>query len=172
MPKSITLGTATPSLTPTSTPGGTYSATPPGLSLNPATGIINLNASVPGTYTVQYTVTGGNGCTAISTIQVTITQAPIVTIFYAGSPYCKNLVGPQSVTFSGTPGSLGGVYSSTPGLTLNSANGDVTPSSSTAGTYTVTYTSPVVNGCSSQAFASVTITNTPTATINYPGAPR
>ncbi|MBK7308306.1 MAG: hypothetical protein IPI88_15650 [Chitinophagaceae bacterium] len=37
-------------------------------------------------------------------------------------------------------GTAGGTYSSTAGLTINAATGDVTLATSTPGTYTVTYT--------------------------------
>src|SRR5579863_533688 len=43
-------------LTRTGTAGGTYSATPAGLTLNAANGSVTLNTSTPGTYTVQYLI--------------------------------------------------------------------------------------------------------------------
>ena len=48
--------------------------------------------------------------------------------------------------------------------------GAITPSSSTAGTYTVTYTMAAAGGCGAQtATTSVTITTLPAATISYAG---
>lgn len=47
-----------PSPVITGVPGGTFSASPAGLSLDPATGTPDLSASVPGTYTITYTTTG------------------------------------------------------------------------------------------------------------------
>ncbi|MET0242856.1 MAG: hypothetical protein ABW174_05290, partial [Flavitalea sp.] len=47
-------------VTQTGTPGGTYSASPAGLSINASTGEINLAASTPGTYTITYSFNDGN----------------------------------------------------------------------------------------------------------------
>ena len=67
-------------------------------------------------------------------------------------------------------GTAGGTYSSTAGLTINAATGAITPSTSTAGTYTVTYTMAAGGGCAAQtATTSVTITTLPAATISYAG---
>ncbi|MCF6130292.1 T9SS type B sorting domain-containing protein, partial [Flavobacterium sp. AS60] len=52
----------------------------------------------------------------------------------------------------------GGVYSSTAGLSINPATGAITPSTSTAGTYNVTYTIAAGGGCAAvTATTSVTI---------------
>ncbi|TCZ73300.1 IPT/TIG domain-containing protein [Flaviaesturariibacter aridisoli] len=89
----------------------------------------------------------------------TIAVAPSAgTIRYAGSPYCQS--GPAYVTHLGTSG---GVYSSTAGLSLNSATGQVNLAASTAGTYTVTYT--LAGGvCAGTATTQLTIN--PQATVN------
>ena len=108
-------------------------------------------------------------CCGTATTSVTITTLPAATISYAGSPFCSSLVGAQSVTQTGT---AGGTYSSTAGLTINAATGAITPSSSTAGTYTVTYTMAAAGGCAVQtATTSVTITALPVATFSYTGSP-
>ncbi|ESU22681.1 hypothetical protein FEDK69T_19390 [Flavobacterium enshiense DK69] len=45
------------------TTGGTFTATPAGLSINPTTGAINLSATTPGNYEVIYTINErANGC--------------------------------------------------------------------------------------------------------------
>jgi hypothetical protein len=66
----------------TGTAGGTYSATPAGLSINSTTGEINPSASIPGNYTVHYQIaSGGNGCTALdATANVTINGTPIASV--------------------------------------------------------------------------------------------
>lgn len=56
----LNVGTAT--VTFTGTTGGTFSATPVGLSLNTATGEIDLVASTPQIYTVTYTTPALGGC--------------------------------------------------------------------------------------------------------------
>jgi hypothetical protein len=73
---------------------------------------------------------------------------------------------------SNETGTAGGTYSSTAGLTLNAANGDVTLGTSTPGTYTVTYTIAASGGCPSfTTTTTITITQAPSATISYAGSP-
>ena len=159
-------GSAT--VTQTGTTGGTYTSTT-GLAINSATGDITTGASTPGTYTVTYTVPASGGCTLFTTTtSVTINAAPSATISYSGSPYCST-AGSATVTQTGT---TGGTYSSTSGLTINSTTGAINVSTSTPGTYTVTYTVPAGNGCATYTTtAPVTITATPNASISYTGSP-
>ena len=85
-----------------------------------------------------------------------ITAPPIQpSINYAGSPFCKTLTTGQAVTQTGTSG---GTYSASPsGLSIDASTGAITPSSSSAGTYTVTYTIAASGGC-----AAVTTTTSVT----------
>ena len=149
---------------------GTFSSTAGLVFVSTATGQVDLSASTPGTYTVTNTIAASGGCAAVTaTSSITITALPAATISYAGTPFCKTLVGAQAVTRTGT---AGGTYSSTGGLTISAATGAITPSSSTAGTYTVTYTMAAVGGCAAQtATTSVTITALPVATFSYTGTP-
>jgi hypothetical protein len=144
-------------VTLTGTSGGTYSSTT-GLSLNAATGSVTLASSIAGTYSVTYTVAASGSCaTYITTANITITNAPNATISYTGSPYYTGS-GTAAVTFSGTP--TGGIYSSTTGLSINAVTGNVTLASSTAGTYTVTYTVAAAGGCGVYTTtASITVTS-------------
>jgi hypothetical protein len=152
------------------TAGGTYKAAPAGLSINAATGAVNLGASTPGTYTVTYTIAPSGGCgITFTTTTITITAAPNATISYTGSPYCSN-AGTANVTLTGSP--AGGVYSSTAGLSINAATGAVNLGASTAGTYTVTYTVAASGGCATYTTTTtITITALPAATIAYTGSP-
>jgi hypothetical protein len=152
------------------TTGGTYSASPAGLSINATTGAVTLATSTPGTYTVTYSVTAPGCGTTITQTTITVTAAPNATIAYTGSPYCSN-AGTATVTFTGTPS--GGTYTAAPaGLTLNATTGAVTLASSTPGTYTVTYTVAASGGCAQYTTtASITITQLPAATIAYTGSP-
>ncbi len=145
---------------------GTFSSTAGLVFVSTATGQVNLAASTPGTYTVTNTIAASGGCAAVTaTSPITITALPSATISYAGTPFCSSLVGAQAVTQTGT---AGGTYSSTAGLTINAATGAITPSSSTPGTYTVTYTMAAGGGCAAQtATTSVTITALPVATFSY-----
>ena len=158
----------TASVTQTGTAGGAYSSTA-GLVINAATGAVTLGTSTPGTYTVTYTIAAAGGCaTFTTTASITITATPNATISYAGSPYCQS-AGTANVTQTGT---AGGTYSSTAGLVINAATGAVTLGTSTAGTYTVTYTVAAAGGCAAfTTTASITITATPNATISYAGSP-
>jgi hypothetical protein len=82
---------------------------------------------------------------------VTITVA--ATISYTGSPFCKTLTTTGAPT---TTAYTGGTFSSTAGLTINATTGVINPSTSTAGTYTVSYNMPSLVGCTA-ATTPVTI---------------
>ncbi|HEX7906147.1 MAG TPA: hypothetical protein VF487_19875, partial [Chitinophagaceae bacterium] len=155
--------------------GGTYTSSPGGLALNFSTGAITPNSSLAGTYTITYTIPASGGCPTVpTTTTVTITPVPTVTtLVYAGSPFCSTVATSQAVTLIGTNAYTGGTFTSTPaGLTLDAATGAVIPSTSTPGTYNVTYTSLASGGCAAVSITgTVTITVLPTATIAYPGGP-
>jgi hypothetical protein len=88
---------------------------------------------------------------------------PTATISYSGSPFCKTVTS-ATVTLTGT---TGGTFSSTAGLSINSATGEINPSTSTAGNYTVHYKiASGGNGCTAvDATATVTIGAIPTASV-------
>ncbi len=163
----FTFGSATycqtgtnPTPTITGVAGGTFTSAPAGLSINGATGTINLAASTLGTYTVTYTTPGP--CANTSNVSVTITLAPTAVISYAG-PYCTSGADPFP-TFGG--GSTAGTFSAVPaGLTFVNVNtGQIDVSASTPGTYTVTNSIVASGGCAAaSATASVTINAAATA---------
>lgn len=132
-------------------------------------------ASMIAGYAGVYSLTATNACgsaTAATTASVTVTAVPTATISYAGTPFCITVGTAQSVILSGTGAYTGGAYGSTAGLSINSGTGAITPSSSTAGTYTVTYTIPASGGCASvPVTTSVTITTLPVATFSYTATP-
>lgn len=77
------------------------------------------------------------------------------TISYSSPTYCQS-DGAQTVTMSGGP--FGGTFSASPaGLTIDALSGTITPSTSSVGTYTVTYSVPTACG---------TLTATTTVTIS------
>ncbi|GAA4343184.1 hypothetical protein GCM10023184_43340 [Flaviaesturariibacter amylovorans] len=165
-------GTINPTLTGTNAyTGGTFSA-PAGLSINATTGVINTGTSTAGTYTVTYSTPAADGCAAVTaTTSVTITARPTATLSYTGTPFCSN-AGTVNPTLNGTNAYTGGSYSAPAGLSINATTGAINTGTSTAGTYTVTYSTPVAGGCAAvTATASVTITARPTATISYAGTP-
>ncbi len=140
-PYCTSAGTAT--VTRTGTAGGVYSSAA-ALTLNATTGDVTLGTSTAGTYTVTYTIAAAGGCAAFTTTaSITITSAFTATISYPAAPYCIN-GGSAAVTRTGT---AGGTYTSTAGLVIDAATGAVNLNTSTAGTYTVTYTINASGGC-------------------------
>ncbi|MDU0372889.1 T9SS type A sorting domain-containing protein [Hymenobacter endophyticus] len=153
-----------PAPTVTGTAGGTFSSTP-GLAIDAATGVINLAASTAGTYTVTYSV--GGTCPGSATATVTITNAVTAGFSYTTTTYCSSTAGTVTPTLAA--GAASGTFSSTAGLTLDSATGSITPSTSTPGTYTVTNTVAASGGCAAAtATTTVTITAPATAGFSYP----
>jgi len=94
-------GEADPTPTITGTPGGTFSATPSGLSINTSTGTIDLDNSTIQSYTITYTVSG-----------VSSSQSLAVT----ASPFLANTYSMQFDGVSGQHINLGTISS------LNSAS--------------------------------------------------
>ncbi|HRJ36169.1 MAG TPA: gliding motility-associated C-terminal domain-containing protein, partial [Flavobacteriales bacterium] len=138
----------------TGTPGGTYTTTM-GLTINSTTGEIAPTTSTPGTYTVTYT----QGVCSTTT-NVTINAAPTATLVYPSATIC-GLATSFIPSNSGTPG---GVFSSTAGVTLNTSTGVINPSTSTPGTYTITYTIAASGSCPS-------VSDQFTVTIDAPTTP-
>ena len=66
-------GEADPTPTITGTAGGTFSATPSGLSINTSTGTIDLDASTIQSYTVTYTVSGVSSSQSLA-----VTASPFI----------------------------------------------------------------------------------------------
>ena len=148
--------------------GGTWSSSVAGGTFTPNATTLNATYTPPSTYTGTVTLTlttsGGTCGTATASKTLTVTAPNVATISYAGTPFCKSLTAGQEVTRTGTDG---GTYSSTTGLTINASTGAITPSTSTAGTYTVTYTMAAAGGCSAQTATTTVIVNaSPTATVS------
>ena len=100
---------------------------------NTASGTIDLSASDSGSYTVTYT-TQGLCASATSTI-ITI-QDDDTTFTYDSASYSQACPNPTP-TITGV---TGGIFSSAASLTINATTGEITTSTSSPGTYTVTYT--------------------------------
>ncbi|GGG58367.1 hypothetical protein GCM10011378_38140 [Hymenobacter glacieicola] len=128
---------------------GTFSSTA-GLSIDAATGTINLTASTPGTYTVTNTVAASGACSAVTattTVTINATPArPTVTVAYSGTT--------TTLTSSATAGNqwyLNGT--AIPGATNQTY---VVSAAAQYGTYTVVTTS--AQGCASLASQPLVIT--------------
>ncbi|GAC1378606.1 MAG: hypothetical protein NVSMB30_26560 [Hymenobacter sp.] len=93
---------------------------------------------------------------------VTVNAVATPTLSYPAASYCQN--GPNPVPTVSVPG---GTFSSTAGLSLNTATGVITPSASQPGTYTVTYTAG--SPCPGTGSTTVTINATPSAAFSYSG---
>jgi hypothetical protein len=144
----------------------------------PATGIISgatsANPIVGPTINTVYTVTvtDANGCTATDQVNVNFTPFTPTTISYAGAPFCTNITTSQLPTFTGI---TGGTYSASPsGLSINTSTGAIVPSTSTAGTYTITYTVAGSGICPAISVIQTVVINnlpaTPTVTPAFPCA--
>src|ERR1043165_1364096 len=153
---------STQQVTLTGSTGGSYSASPAGLSIDAATGAINPSASSPGNYTITYTI---GGCPVYTTTTtVSILSSPTAAISYSSSTYCTGAP-VQQVTISGA---TGGVFHSGAGLSIDSVTGAVDPSASSFGSYTVTYSLPASGGCSAfSTFADVDILQTISTPISH-----
>lgn len=162
---------ATPTVT--GVPGGTFSATPAGLSLNPTTGTINLATSALGQYTISYNTNGSLPNT--SSITMTIANTTSSAAFsYSSSSFSQNDINPAPI-FS--PGGSAGTFSAPVGLIFKNKNsGKIDLAASQPGTYLVTHIIPASGSCSgaSDTF-TVTITGSTVTSLNYPliesGAP-
>lgn len=144
--------------------GGTFTA-PPGLTINPSSGAITPNSSIPGDYLVTYTIPTTNKCTVMPvTTNVTITKTPSASIAYK-TPFCINLNTEQSVNITGLGTYTGGTFSAKSGLKLDTTSGSITPSESTTGTHTVTYTTQTVGGCNISVTTNVKIEPLPNPEI-------
>ena len=145
--------------------GGVYSSTT-GLTVNATTGAITPSTSTAGNYVVTYTAPASAGCASVpTTTNVVITSLPTATITYAGTPFCTTLTTGQAVTLTGTAGYTGGVYSGSTGLSIDATTGAITPSTSTPGSHTITYTIAASAGCSQvTATATVIVNPIPIAT--------
>ena len=121
--------------------GGVFSSTT-GLSVNTATGEINIAGSTPGAYVITYTTTADAvACIAasVTTANITITPAinPVV-VFEFDPSYCS---GTGSITPDLATGfAANGTFTATGGLTINPATGQLSLANAAPGTYSVTYT--------------------------------
>lgn len=116
--------------------GGAFSSSPAGLSLNAATGAIDLGNTQPGIYTVTYTVSGTCALTTTTTVAVrptlSVVQAPVNQVVCAGttvSPAIVPVAG-LSYTWTNTNAAIGLAASGTglPGSFTAQTSGTATES--------------------------------------------
>ncbi|MFP5436850.1 MAG: choice-of-anchor J domain-containing protein [Bacteroidia bacterium] len=160
---------------PTLPAGGVFSTTDSRLSLNSSTGVIDVANSTPGTYTITYALAQNNAtCTAGVSIPLTVViTTPTVagaSFSYANASVCA---GSANLTvIPGTGYTTGGTFSSTTGLSLNTATGEINVAGSTPGQYDITYTvaqnlATCTSGDSNQFRVTITQASTPVVGFNY-----
>ncbi|WP_343635382.1 T9SS type A sorting domain-containing protein [Fluviicola sp.] len=157
---------------PTVTPGGPTAFCPGGsvvLTSSAATGNTwsngattqSITVSTAGTYTVTATATG---CTSAASAGQTITINPLdnATYTYPTNSICD--ASPNQIPTT----SVAGTFSATPaGLVFaNTSTGEINVAGSTAGSYSVTYTTS--GSCPNTSTQTVVISGAPDATFTYP----
>jgi len=141
--------------------GGTFSIDNGG-TINGADGTVDLDASGIGAYVITYTTNGT--CPTSTTTNINITTAPDATFGYTLPSYCAT--GNTTVVYP--VGSSGGAFSATPaGLAINSSDGSIDLSTSSAGVYTVTNTIVASGGCAADmATTTIEVFALPTVTAS------
>jgi gliding motility-associated-like protein len=147
------VGAANPTVTGTS--GGIYTSTPTGLSINASTGVINLQLSIPNTYTVTYTTPAVPGPACTASFDITVNPLPIIVAnnetVCQGGTVAIEASGANTYTWS--PATY---LSATTGSNVNFINGITT-------NYTVTGTD--LNGCIGSD--EVTVTVNPNIVVSF-----
>ncbi|MBI5406211.1 MAG: putative Ig domain-containing protein, partial [Nitrospirae bacterium] len=154
----------------------TLGALPPGLSLNPSTGLINGTPTASGTYPITVQVTDNNLVTNTKNLSITIFSAISVatsslTDGTVNATYSQTLTasgGKTPYTWSITAGTLPS------GLSLNSSTGVVSGTPSVSGTSNFTTQVTDANGATATRALSITIfsaisittTSLPDGTVN------
>lgn len=155
------------------TSGGTFSASPSGLSIDAATGSINPNQSLAGTYVVTYTIPPGIDPMFETATTVTINNN-ILPQFAQIAPICVNSLAPvlpttsmDGISGTWTPSVIDNQISSTYTFTPNASECATTTSLtvfvSPTPYATITGNTTVCQGASTVA----TITGTPNSTVTY-----
>jgi HYR domain len=165
-------GSANPTIVPATATGGTFSSATLTGFLNASTGQIATGASA-GTHTITYSWSAFGGCSAQSvTFTVQIGQSPSITTFTYATPFCtsNNTTVSPTLTANGATGTYSYTGTGTLG-SFSSSTGSFNPSTSTAGSYIVTYSIPANNGCPALSqTANVVVTALPTISgFDYPG---
>ncbi|QKJ28333.1 gliding motility-associated C-terminal domain-containing protein [Mucilaginibacter mali] len=135
--------------------GGTFSASPATLVINPTTGVINATASPVGKYTITFK--SNNSCQTISQATVSIVLNPDATFTYPNPSYCNVGTPNPAPVFPGLA-SAGTFTASSPDLVFTDVNtGVIDLTKSKPGTYTIFNNIPQTGTCL-QANASTSVT--------------
>jgi gliding motility-associated-like protein len=137
----------------------------PPIITNGNTATVDIPTGTSGTYNfsiIDVTDASTTECFQLqnSTATVNVSDLPIATINYLDNVYCATGSTPVVQT-----GQVGGIYSSTAGLSINPNTGEIDLASSTPGVYNVTY--DFTDGiCSNTTTDVISINPLPTATIS------
>ena len=138
--------------------GGTFSSDA-GLSINTANGLIDLSQSLPGIHNVLYTTNGI--CPDSTTVSVNIVAFEDASFSYGSSSYCQNAVNPIPSAIS-----TNGTWTASSGLAIDSLNGQIDLSNSSAQVHNITYTT---NGsCRDTVTQSIAIIAAQDASFSLP----
>ncbi|MFY0483248.1 choice-of-anchor L domain-containing protein, partial [Flavobacterium sp. PLA-1-15] len=147
------------------TPGGTYTATPAGLTIvDPATGELNINTSLAGTYEVKYEFTG-MGCDPYTAVTEVIVSPCIATIASHSGNVCE---GTPTFNLMATDAGIGATYEWTDNsgtVFSNVQNPIAVPVPAAPGPYNYTVVATV--GTSVSAPSSITLIVHPTPTASF-----
>jgi hypothetical protein len=126
-----------------------------------------ITASAIGTYSVS--ITDANGCVSPNgSVNVTANPTQDASFSYVSNTLC---VSGGTASATKVDPTLNGTFSSTSGLDIDPSTGLITPSNSTPGQYTVTYTTNSTStSCTDTKTQIINITNSPVATFNYSAA--
>jgi hypothetical protein len=112
--------------------GGIFSVHPPGLDIDPQTGVIMLYPeTVTGEYNIIHSVAAV--CPNSDTIQLNIQDAIFADFFYTQAGYCQN--DPDPVALPGDESDIGSLSFYPDGLVLDTVSGGIDLSASIPGTY-------------------------------------
>lgn len=166
-----------PNLASGFTTGGLFSSAT--VSVNATTGEVDLTSATAGMHDIVYNIDADpancmQAGTYTTTIEIIETVVPVTTFTYAEDFYCTSTgnIFPELATGFTT----GGVFSSQTGLTIDATTGEINFSTSTTGSYTITYTiTEDLTNCVEASFSTfimnVSETTSPVTMFDYGTSP-
>lgn len=135
-----------------------YSWTATGGSFDdPSSASPSYTMMTPGTYTLTVVVTDANGCTNSGSTEVTVNDAPTVSIDPTTATGCGSISVDYAATASGV-GTLSYLWTATGGAFSDPTSATPTYTMMTPGTYTITVQVTDDHGCTASATATATVT--------------
>lgn len=159
----------------TGTVGGTFTSSPAGLSINSASGLINLAASTAGTYTITYT-TPSAACGDQATFDLTVNQLPTVDgndpIICVGQSVTLNGTGADSYVWSGgVSNGISFVPAASGSFTVTGTITATGCSNTGSSNVTVNPGTPVDAGIDQEVCEGEQVTLTASGSLNYVWSP-